>query len=89
MKKLILTILLIVGLNSCQKWSDTKAELLRQGYTYEIDIPSKMYYVYSKGVKSADNGCAKLIQPTTLASSLKAPSIVCGTYTITDLREVK
>jgi len=89
MKKIILAILVILGLSSCQKWSDTKAELLRQGYTYEIDIPSKAYYVYSKRVESTDNGCAKLIQPTTLDSSLKAPNRVCGTYTITDLREVK
>ena len=88
MKKNILGLLIIVGLTSCQKWSDTKEELLKQGYIYEIDVPTKGYYIYSKGLEYiTEVNCIKLLQSTTVESNIIAPHRVCRPYTITDLRE--
>jgi len=88
MKKIILGLLITVGLTSCQKWSDTKEELLKQGYIYEIDVPTKGHYIYSKGLEDITGiNCIKLLQPTTVESDIIAPHRVCGAYTIIDLRE--
>ncbi len=87
----MIIVLIILGLNSCNKYPDTKEVLISRGYIYEVGIPDAgigYYYIYVKDLNHIKRtNCTKLVHGITLDSTFKVPNIVCGSYVILNLKD--